>query len=357
MKSRVFPIVLAGGKGERFWPVSRLKRPKQLLKLLSDRTLLEETLDRIAPLAPPEQTLIITTRLLGPVIRDLVFGYPVIEEPVGKNTAPAIAVAARWAALQDPEGMLVVLPADHVIRPERTFLEDVRFAFRVANQGFLVTFGVPPTRPETGYGYIEAGEALIQEGDRRAFRARGFKEKPDRKMAETYLRAGNYFWNSGMFVWKTRTILEAFREHMPEVGKALERLDPLSVQGLEAFYREAPEISVDYGIMEKARNIAMVRARFFWEDLGSFRALERVVEKDAEGNFARGASISLDAEGNILFAEGGLVAALGVRDLVIVHTPDVTLVMPKEEAQRVKELLARLRENPEWARKFWEEAP
>ena len=352
---KIFPIILAGGKGERFWPVSRLRRPKQLLKLVSDRTLLEETLARIRPLAPREQTLVVTTQLLGPVIRELLPEYPVLEEPVGKNTAPAIAVAARWAALRDPDGLMVILPADHVIDPPQTFEEDVRFALRVAEKGYLVTFGVPPVRPETGYGYIEVGEVLMEEGECRAFRARGFKEKPDRKTAERYLREGRFFWNSGMFVWKVSAILEAFRQHMPEVWEGLQVLDPNSAESLERFYQEAPEISVDYGIMEKAQNIATIQARFFWEDLGSFRALERVIPKDSEGNFSKGPALTLDAQGNILFAERGFVAAIGVRDLVIVHTPDVTLVMPKEEAQRVKELLSVLRRNPEWTRRFWEE--
>ena len=332
----IVPVILAGGKGERFWPLSKEGRPKQLVKF-GERTLLEEAYLRAKLLGEP--ILVLTSKEIEAKVRELLPEAEVVAEPVGKNTAPACYYAARWALREVGDATLVVMPSDHVIKDREGFARTARFAARLAEEAYLVTFGVKPTRPETGYGYIERGEPLLEEGELKAYRALKFHEKPKREVAEEYLRSGRFYWNSGMFVWKARVFAEAVERYAPEVARALpEDLD------LERFYGAAPSISVDYAVMEHAERLAVVEARFDWEDAGSFASLFRVFPADERGNVRWGEAVVIDVENSVLVAEGGVVAALGVEGLVVVHTPDVTLVLPVSEAQRVKELLHKFKE-------------
>jgi mannose-1-phosphate guanylyltransferase/mannose-6-phosphate isomerase len=331
-------VILAGGKGERFWPLSRTRRPKQLIKF-GERTLLEEAYQRVSRLA--DRTWVITGTVIEEEIRKLLPGADVIAEPQGRNTGPACFYTAALALREDPEAVLLVAPSDHVIRDINAFVDCARLAIEVAGDGYLVTFGVVPTRPETGYGYIERGNLLREEHGTKAFVAERFHEKPDHATADSYMRSGMFYWNSGMFVWRGDILVEQVRRNAPDILKALP--DDLS---LDAFYRDTPSISVDYAVMEKAEKIAVVEATFDWEDAGSFASLERVFPPDEKGNVLWGDALEIGSENCVMVSEGGIVAALGVRDLVIVHTPDATLVIPREEAQRVKEILAELGKDP-----------
>jgi mannose-1-phosphate guanylyltransferase len=334
----IYGVILAGGKGERFWPLSRTRRPKQLIKF-GERTLLEEAYQRVSRLA--DRTWVITGTVIEEEIRKLLPGADVIAEPQGRNTGPACFYTAALALREDPEAVLLVAPSDHVIRDINAFVDCARLAIEVAADGYLVTFGVVPTRPETGYGYIERGNLLREGHGTKAFVAERFHEKPDHATADSYMRSGMFYWNSGMFVWRGDILVEQVRRNAPDILKALP--DDLS---LDAFYRDTPSISVDYAVMEKAEKIAVVEATFDWEDAGSFASLERVFPPDEKGNVLWGDALEIGSENCVMVSEGGIVAALGVRDLVIVHTPDATLVIPREEAQRVKEILAELGKDP-----------
>ncbi len=340
MAKGIFAGIMAGGKGERLWPLSRESRPKQLLNLLSNRTMLEETIDRIAPMIPIENTLIITTSTIVDPIRNLLPQSKVLVEPVGKNTAPACAFAAFYLKqLGFEEGIIFMLPADHVIKDREGLLRTFRFAADIAEkERALVTFGIKPTRPETGYGYIEFSDEIGQREGIRAFKVARFREKPDRETAIEYIKTGRFLWNSGMFVWRVDVFIEALKKYLPEVFELGEKLNLTTEDGVAEFYRLVPEISVDYGVMEKADNIAVVEASFDWEDVGSLFALSRVLDRDEHGNAVHGEVVTLDAENNILYSRDGLVAVIGVKDIIVVHTDDVTIVLPSSEAQRVKEI-------------------
>ncbi len=345
---RIHPVILAGGRGERFWPLSRRARPKQLLPLLSDRSMLADTLARLEPLVPASAAWILTARDLAPAVRAAVPGIPaqqVIGEPQGRNTAPAVALASWWLHGSGADAVAVVLPSDHRIEPANVLRSDIEDAAQVAlERSAIVVLGIPPTRAETGYGYIEAGEAVAPGS--RARRVAAFREKPDRATAARYVAAG-HLWNAGMFLFPPEVMLREIRSHAPEIAAALEGMPepgaPGAERALERYYAAVPSISIDYAVMERTRNALVLPARFAWDDLGSWSALGDVGERDAAGNTVRGRALLEDASGTVVFAEEGLVAAVGVRDLVIVRTGDVTLVCPRERAQDVRALVERLK--------------
>jgi mannose-1-phosphate guanylyltransferase len=334
--------IMAGGKGERFWPLSRKTLPKQLLSLVTEKTLIEETLERVLPLTEREKIFFVTTSLLESYFEKKFKGFHLLVEPVGKNTAPACLFASYWVFKRDKDALLAMLPADHVIRTKESFAENINFAKKIADEGYIVTFGIIPTRPETGYGYIERGE-LILSNKFKAYRVEAFHEKPDREKAERYLASKRFYWNSGMFLWKVSTILEAYRKYMPELYELLGEYPLDKGENIRIFYERAPSISVDYGIMEKAENIAVIEASFEWEDVGSYLALEKFFDKDGTGNIKRGDVVSVNCRNNIFIADRGLVASYGVDDLIVVHTEDVTLVIPKKDKEKVKVILAELK--------------
>ncbi|MFH0779020.1 MAG: sugar phosphate nucleotidyltransferase [Candidatus Eisenbacteria bacterium] len=340
--------MLAGGRGERFWPLSRASAPKQLLALTGRRTLLQETVRRILPLIPPERIYVVTSRSIESEVRKNVAGFGrvrIIGEPVGRNTAPAIAVATALVAAKDPEGITFVAPSDHMIEGRKEFLVALRRAVGAARQGKLVVFGIAPDRPETGYGYIETRGRLPRGTS--ACAVRRFVEKPSPEDARKYLRSRRYFWNSGMFVWRADVLLREVQKHLPSLGEAVNGFRSgltnrnLSVR-LAGFYSRAESVSIDYGILEKTDNIVMVRGEFTWDDLGSWVSLERIAARDDSGNVCVGDVVALDVRDSVLFSQSGIVAALGVRDVVVVRTDSATLVCAKKEVQRIRRIAERL---------------
>jgi mannose-1-phosphate guanylyltransferase len=346
---RIIAVILAGGRGERFWPLSRRSRPKQFLPLLGDRSMLAETLERLNGLVDPRDRWIVTARDLEKEAKLHAAGLPashVIGEPVGKNTAPAIGLMAWWLQDEGPDVAVAVLPSDHRVEPAGRFQDELREAARaaIARQA-IVTFGVPPTRPETGYGYIEAGDPV--ETGSVFHRVRAFREKPDHATAETYVSDGRHLWNAGMFVFPAALMLQELRAHEPRLTELLSRVprhgDLSALAALEQYYEAAPSISIDYAVMERSDKALVARAGFAWDDLGSWEAVGDPGTRDAAGNTVRGLALLEDCANVIAFADEGLIAGVGVRDLVIVRTPDVTLVCPRDRAQEVRAIVERLK--------------
>jgi mannose-1-phosphate guanylyltransferase/mannose-6-phosphate isomerase len=349
---KTYAVILAGGRGERFWPISRRDFPKQFLNLFGPESLVQMTSRRVAGVCPlPDQRFVVDPVLGKVLARQLkLTKRNFVYEPFGRNTAPAIALAAAYVAREDPDSVMAVLPADHLIEDVRAFQSALRFAAEVAGMGYLVTFGVKPERPDTGYGYIEVGDKLVNLGRQKAFRVKRFREKPDARTARRFVRQGNFWWNSGMFVWQTRTFLAAVEACMPDFYCDLMRFERAigtrrEKAELERMYRRVRPESVDYAIMEKSPNVAVIRAGFDWDDVGSWLALERHFPKDAEGNVALGECIRLDSRGCMTMSEGGLVALIGCEDLIVVRARDAVLVCRKDKAGEIKKLLAQMRED------------
>ncbi len=347
-------VIIAGGRGERFWPKSRIKTPKQLSPIVSKRSMIYETVKRISPLVKPKDILVIARKGLGARIKKELPKIPlenIISEPFGRDTAAAVGLGAIFVEKREPDSVMIILPSDHVVREPEKFLETLKVAIKAAQDtDNLVTMGVKPTRPETGYGYIEIGSRFTVHGLRSVYEVKGFIEKPDRKEALRFMKSGRYLWNSGMFVWRTSIILEAMREDMPklyegllEIQKALGTKRERSV--IEKIYRKLDKISIDYGIMEKAKNALVVRADYLWDDVGNWQALERILPKDREGNVTRGEICSIDTKDSIILSDKGMVGTIGIKDLMVISTEDATLICPKDRAQEVKELVHRIGKN------------
>jgi mannose-1-phosphate guanylyltransferase len=347
----LYALLLAGGKGTRFWPLSREDHPKQMLKLFSDRTLVEETYDRIRPLVPNDRILVATSLGLAPRMKALFPDIPrenFIVEPVARNTAPCIAVAARIVRDRDPEGVVAVLPSDHFVSDVAGFLDIVACAEQHASKGKIVTLGITPTHPETGYGYIRFGEFEVDlehpEAKHRARSIQAFVEKPDHPTAVSYLKAGRYLWNSGIFVFRGDVMLEKVQQHLPTLSdgvEALVRLGPgADPDGDEVLriWAEMPAISVDYGVMEKAEGLVVIPASFGWSDVGSWRALSAFPTDEAE-NFVFGRVLSVDSRQNVLYSSSGLLATIGISNMVVVVTRGAVLVCPADRTQDVRALV------------------
>jgi mannose-1-phosphate guanylyltransferase len=361
---KTYAVILAGGKGERFWPQSRRNMPKQFLKLFGDESLIELTSRRIAPICPIEHQRFVIDYNLGRILgREMKLpSRNFVYEPYGRNTAPALALAAAYIAKEEPDSTLVVLPADHLIENVRAFQQSVRFAVAVAQEDFLVTFGIPPTRPDTSYGYIETGELLLRKGDYQSFAAKRFREKPDLAQAKQFLRANGarrapqaaprFLWNSGMFVWRSDAFLHAVELFMPDFYRELMAFQcKIGTRGekaaLEKLYAHVKPESVDYAIMEHARNVAVVGAGFDWDDVGSWSALERHFHSDSAQNVAVGGFVHLESRNCMSLTHQGIVALIGCENLVVVRTPDAVLVCPKERAGDIKKLLAEMGKDKE----------
>jgi mannose-1-phosphate guanylyltransferase/mannose-6-phosphate isomerase len=334
-----YVLVLAGGRGERFWPWSRPDRPKQFLPLARDGvSLLAATLTRAQRIAPPERILILTgADLVERTRREVPRGAHVLGEPVGRNTAPAIAAAAMWVENRTPGAAFAVLPSDHAIDDEPAFAVDFERAFAAAErERGLVTFGIPPTAPETALGYVKRGAPTGE----RLFRVAAFTEKPNRERAIQFLATGEYFWNSGMFVWRADVFLQALTASRPAMVTTLEPLRAASAgefQGaLERVLPACESISVDYAVLEVARDVMMVEASFDWDDLGSWSAWARRQPRDERGNVLHGQAVALDCDGCVVVGEGGIAAALGLENTVVVHTDGATLACPLERSEDVR---------------------
>ena len=355
-----YPVILAGGRGTRFWPLSRKKRAKQLLALDGKQTMIQQTVARLLPMAPASRFWIISNEDLRPAIAKQLPRLPkqqILAEPLGRNTAPAIGLAAFLLLRENPSAVLGMFPSDHVIADERRYRDTLERGIEIAAAGEnVVVLGIRPNRPETGYGYIEAGSAF--EGE--VLPVRRFTEKPDAQKAEEFVAAGNYFWNSGMFLWSARTLVNALREHLPKTAPLLEEI--AAAVGPRKFaatfrrlYPKCENISVDYAVLEprsakgeRAGHIFCLPADFGWNDLGSWTALHEhhsALRNPPEGNLVAGSGMFLlNARGNYIHAPGKFVAAVGVSDLVVVETPDALLITTRQAAQDVGKVVKHLDE-------------
>jgi mannose-1-phosphate guanylyltransferase len=337
----VWIVVLAGGIGSRFWPVSTPERPKQLLPLASGRPLIAETIERALALTDSGRVRVLAGEHLAGPFRAALPDLPRDAywiEPRARGTAPVLAWAARRLVDIDRDAVMVSLHADHLIEPVEAFRDTVTAAVEVAARDeLLVCVGAVPDRVETGYGHVEPGEPIPVPGDARAFRVRAFHEKPDRDTARRYVDAG-YLWNTGIFVWKASVLLEEIERHAPEIAEHLPLLD----QSDAAFFDAVPVGVIDRAVMERSERVATVAATFKWDDVGSWEALSRTRPADAAGNVTVGSARVVEASGNVVFCEGGSVVLFGVDELVVVRTSDTTLVLPRDRAADLKTLLTAL---------------
>jgi mannose-1-phosphate guanylyltransferase len=342
MQTTVQALILAGGSGTRFWPLSRRNRPKQLLALEGDRTLLRDTVERLQPLIPPESVWICTTRALAEAVRRDVPEVPeaqVLCEPQGRNTAPAIGWSVRSMPEEARRGVVAVLPADHRFGDPAAFRDVLaRAAAAVEREDAVMTLGVTPHRPETGYGYLELEPGAGPDGLRRV---RRFVEKPTADKAEEFVRSGRHLWNAGIFLFRGTTLLRLLERFQPELARGLEEV-AAAPDRLDEIYARLPSDSIDYAVMEKLDGISTLPLDVGWSDLGSWEALDEVLPHDGQGNAGRGDTLAIEAEGNLLFSDVGTIAVLGVRDLVVVRTGDAVLVMPKGRSQEVRKIVAAL---------------
>jgi mannose-1-phosphate guanylyltransferase len=345
---RTYALILAGGSGTRFWPASRRARPKQFLAIAGERPMIAETRARLAGLVPDERVLVVTSGEQAPLVREALPELPpenVLTEPCARNTAACIALAAFEVERRDPDSVQLVLPADHVIRPPERFRATLSAAAAEARRSHrLMTLGIQPTYPATGYGYIELGERLGEADGLPVHAVARFVEKPELERAREFLGSGRFRWNAGIFVWETAAILEAFAQHAPEIHGAL-RGRP-AAEELARLYPTLPALPVDRAIMERAENRGVIPIDFAWSDVGSWPSLAEVLELDAEGNCASGGArlLAEDSAGCVVYGEGGAVALIGVQDLVVVHAGGATLVCPKDRAQDVRRIVERLEE-------------
>lgn len=347
-------IVMAGGSGTRFWPASRAALPKQLLPLAGDRTLLEDTVARLDGLVTPDRILVVTSaRLLDAARRQLprVPESGLVGEPCKRDTAPCIGLAALLVSRHDPDATMAVMPSDHVIRPSERFEAAIRQAAALveARPGRLVTFGIRPTYPAEGFGYIQQGEPLtVGPGEAPAHAVARFREKPPASVAREYLAAGTYLWNAGIFVWKAKTILAALGERQPEMLQRLERIaaawdTPRRDDAFAAEFAAIKGISIDYAVLEHAADVAVIEAPFTWDDLGGWSAVARQRGADEQGNTIVGRHLGIDSTGTIVHAgDGHLVVTMGLVNMLVVHTPDATLVAERTHEEAVRKVVAEL---------------
>jgi mannose-1-phosphate guanylyltransferase len=347
-------LIMAGGGGTRFWPRSRQKKPKQFLNLTGDRSLLQQAVDRIEASVPPERTWVITAAQHRGEVAGHLPDLPrdrIIGEPCGRDTAACIGLGAALIALEDPDAVMMVTPADHVIEPAQEFRRAAHVAQGMVEEhpGSLVTFGIPPTYPATGYGYIQRGPQIGERQGISVFRVASFREKPSADLAEQWVASGQYFWNSGIFFWKARTILEALKTNQPKLAEAVERIagawpTASREEVLRKEYDALTRISIDYAVMEQARDVLVVQAPYRWDDVGSWLALERLHPQDAEGNTILGNHCGIDTANCVIAAQPGfLVTTVGVDHLLIVQDGDAILVADRREEGAVKNLVELLK--------------
>ncbi len=339
---KVFAVILAGGSGSRLWPLSRQHLPKQFLALDGASSLLQTTIDRLSPVIDTSNVMIVTqeSHAKGEAYHELL-PYQALYEPVGRNTAPAIALAAAYLAANEDDPVMVVLPADHIIKDEVKFCEHLDIAIKAAENGKLMTFGIQPTRPDTGFGYIKAHSSA----DPEIYEVERFTEKPDDATAEKFLADGGYYWNSGMFVWRASTILAEIKQYLPEVDQVIQTILSESAassnfqQAVENHFINMPSISIDYGVLEKSDRVSLIPCDIGWNDVGSWQAVHDISDKDADGNAVQGNVIALGCKNSLIRSEKRLVAAIGLEEVSVIETSDAILVSKSDQSQRVREVV------------------
>lgn len=345
-------VIMAGGSGTRFWPVSRQKLPKQFLNITGERSLIQTAFDRCQPVIPAERFWVVTNTSMIPTTAEHLPDVPgshLVAEPCGRNTAPCVALAAMLLTIEDPEAVMLVMPADHVISPHERFQQAVNTAVTAVQEDAsrLVLFGVPPTSPATGFGYIERGAQL---GDD-VYQVATFREKPDRDTATSYLEQGTFYWNCGIFVWQAKTILHELASHQPEIASRLEELKPAVGTdqwdiALQSVFPQMPSISIDYAVLEHASSIAVVEAPFDWDDVGSWEAMARLNPTDEQGNTVLGKAALTDCRNCIVRSTiDHTVAVSGLDNCIVVQTADATLVADRRDENAVRKLVDHLREH------------
>lgn len=343
----LYGLILAGGRGTRFWPRSRKNRAKQVLKFFGDRSLIQQTVDRLRPILPPDRIWILTNdHLRAEIVAQLpeVPARQILAEPAQRNTAPAIGLAAHILHSLDSESVMGVFPADHVIGKPREYVRLLRPTFKAAREGNIVVLGIQPRWPETGYGYIEFPRGTRAGGP---FPVQKFREKPDRSTAARFVKAGHFYWNAGMFFFRTTVMLDALRRHLPKTASLLASLPAFGNRRFAARLAETfprcENVSIDYAVMERAKNVVgLAAADFGWNDVGSWNAVYELESRDAHGNATRAEALIESSTGNYIDASGKLVALLGVKDLIVVDTPDALLIADRSRAQQVSGLVKRL---------------
>lgn len=346
-KPPVFAVILAGGSGTRLWPLSRETWPKQLLSLIGNHTLLQETVRRTSPIVPPENQMIVTNReYLLQIQAQVKEIYPeggsrTMAEPFSRNTAPAIFLAARHAqATGGKDAVLLVLPSDHLISGEKDYCSDLQIAINEASKGALLTFGISPTSPETGFGYIEVEKKFKASG---VYPVKRFVEKPDLEKAKSFCSSGKFLWNSGMFAFHVETLFNEAKSHCPELYRLFQKLDANHWDKVTQVFEQSPSISIDYAIMEKTKKAFVIPGSFGWSDVGSWQKLFEVSDKDESGNVILGDHIALETTNSLIIGRQRTIATLGLKDMAVIDTPDALLVCPLEESQKVKDVVARLK--------------
>ena len=349
---KIFCLIMAGGSGTRFWPRSRTTKPKQFLNIAGENSLLQSTIQRFSEFTKPENIYIVSNKSQAGILEAQTPWLPrenLIYEPVGKNTLPCIGLAAMFAEKVDRDGIMVVSPSDHLIKNDELFRDTVLSAVNIAEErDGIVTIGISPTYPATGYGYVKTCEEITGDKTIRQFKVERFVEKPNEIKATEYLKQGGFYWNSGLFVFKISVFLDAVKEFAPELYADLRKIQaglgsPSFEQTLDTVYRAVQSISVDYGIMEHARNIYLVEGNFDWNDLGSWESVYQCSEKDAAGNVSSGEAIFLDSQNSYIHAEKGIVAVVGLDNVVVVRSGNAVLVCHRDKTEDVKKIVDQLK--------------